>query len=78
MSFKKPIIFLSNNALYKTKLDKINNPKSNVHGKHFGSTIAKNIIKKFQPILCISDHIHEGYGKTKIGKIEFFGNNKEN
>lgn len=65
---KNPVILISHNTPYKTKLDKINNPKSPVHNKHYGSVITRNLIDKHQPLLCISGHIHEGFGKTKIKK----------
>lgn len=65
---KNPIIFLSHNSPYNTKLDLVNKPKTYAHKKHYGSIIARKLIEKYQPLLCISGHIHEGYGKTKIGK----------
>lgn len=65
---KNPVIFLTHNVPQNTKLDKINAPGSYVHNKHFGSTIARNLIEKHQPMLCIGGHIHEGYGKTKLKK----------
>ncbi len=65
---KKPIIFVSHNVPFQTKLDKINNKESPRDGHHFGSVIAKGLIEKYQPLLCIGGHMHEGYGKDKIGK----------
>ena len=65
---KKPTIFISHNSPYNTKLDLVNNKKIKIKNKHFGSIISKNLIKKFQPTLCLSGHIHEGFGKIKIGK----------
>ncbi len=64
----KPVIIISHNVPYKTKLDKIINSKSKANGQHYGSIIVKNLIKKYQPLLTIGGHIHEGHGKTKIGK----------
>jgi len=33
-----------------------------------GSNVAKDIIKKFKPLLCIGAHMHEHFGKIKVGK----------
>jgi Icc-related predicted phosphoesterase len=41
-------------------------------GKHAGSKIILNYIKKHQPRYVFCGHIHEGEGKTKIGKTEIF------
>lgn len=69
---KKPVIFLSHNSPYGTKLDKINNPGSPRNGKHFGSIVTKNIIEKYSPLICICGHIHENLGKEKIGETLAF------
>ncbi len=65
---KKSTIFLSHNVPYKSKLDKITNKQSPKYGKHWGSIIVKDMIKKYRPVLCIAGHIHENQGKDKIGK----------
>jgi Icc-related predicted phosphoesterase len=62
----KPIIFVPHNVPFDTKLDQINNPKSPRNGQHFGSVIARDLIEKHQPILCVGGHMHEGFGKDKI------------
>ena len=64
----QPIIFLSHNVPYNTKLDKINNPASPANGKHRGSYLARHLILKHQPLICIGGHMHEHFGKTKIKK----------
>lgn len=64
----KPTILLTHNVPYETKLDKVNKPGTYAHNKHYGSVIAKELIKHYQPILCVGGHIHEGFGKTKIKK----------
>ncbi|RMD46212.1 hypothetical protein D6829_00065 [Candidatus Pacearchaeota archaeon] len=69
---KKPVIFLSHNVPYNTRLDKINNPKSPLNGGHFGSIIVREAVEKFQPPLCIGGHMHENFGKTLIGKTLVF------
>jgi Icc-related predicted phosphoesterase len=62
------LIFVSHNVPYNTKLDLV---KEEAHkkakGKHFGSKLAQRIIKKYQPILAVGGHIHEGFGKDKLG-----------
>jgi Icc-related predicted phosphoesterase len=56
-------------------LDKVSGkygaPKSYV-GKHAGSKVILNYIKKTQPKYVFCGHIHEGEGKTKIGKTEVY------
>lgn len=37
-------------------------------GKHAGSKVVLDYIKKYQPRYCICGHIHEGKGVKKIGK----------
>jgi len=65
---KKPILFMSHNVPYMTRLDKIDNKSSPMHGKHMGSYLAKELIKSHQPLLCIGGHMHETFGKTRVGK----------
>tara|TARA_Y100000310_G_scaffold138285_1_gene137173 strand:- start:7528 stop:8391 length:864 start_codon:yes stop_codon:yes gene_type:complete len=65
---KNPIIYLSHNVPFRTSLDKIDNKESPRNGDHFGSTVSKNVIKKYKPLLCIGGHMHEHFGKCKIGK----------
>ncbi len=55
----KPVIFLSHNVPYNTKLDKV--------GKN-GSIIVRQIIEEYQPILSIAGHIHEHHKKCRIKK----------
>lgn len=63
-----PTIFVSHNIPYNTKLDKIKDRKSVVFGRHFGSWVVRDFCARYQPIICIGGHIHEGKGKDKIGK----------
>lgn len=65
---KKTIIFISHNVPYNTKLDILLNKSLPVHGKHMGSVISRSLIKKHQPLICIGGHMHEHFGKDKIGK----------
>jgi Icc-related predicted phosphoesterase len=65
-SIDKPKIFLTHNAPFNTKLDKI---KFGIQkGKHYGSYLERLMIKKFKPDLVITGHMHENFGKDKIGK----------
>ncbi len=65
---KFPVIFISHNIPYKTKLDVVKDKKSYAHGKHLGSYIARKFCQKYQPLVCIGGHVHEGKGKDRIGK----------
>lgn len=64
----KPVIFLSHNVPFKTKLDKITNKNSPRYGYHYGSLITRDVTKKYQPLVCIGGHMHEHFAKCKIGK----------
>lgn len=64
----KPIILLSHNSPYNTLLDEVRMKNNYADGEHYGSIIAKKLIEKYEPMLCISGHIHEGYGREDIGK----------
>ncbi len=61
-------IFITHNIPYGTKLDTVKDKKSYAYKKHLGSYVAKEFCKKYQPMLCVGGHIHEGVGKDKIGK----------
>ncbi len=63
-------VFLVHNAPFNTKLDKITNKKAPkaVRGKHFGSLVARKIIEKYKPLLCVGGRMHEGFGVDKIGR----------
>ncbi len=66
----RPIIFLTHNCPYKTKLDIVggkNSPKS-AKGKHVGSYLERKMIERFQPNIVLCGHIHESYGTDKIKK----------
>jgi len=63
------VIFVSHNVPYNTRLDKISmKADKKVINKHYGAKLIKRTISKYQPILSIAGHIHEGFGKDKIGK----------
>jgi len=64
---KKPVIFLSHNVPFNTKLDKITDKSSPRYGYHFGSVLARDAIKKHKPLVCIGGHMHEHFGRDKLG-----------
>lgn len=66
---KKPIIFITHNVPYNV-LDLIKNRKSLMRGYHYGSLLARKMILKHKPLLCIGGHMHENYGKKILGKTE--------
>lgn len=63
-----PTIFITHNIPNNTALDIIKNKKSYAYKKHLGSTVARQFVDKFQPMLCVGGHIHENRGKCKIRK----------
>jgi Icc-related predicted phosphoesterase len=71
--FKDLDIFICHQPPY-GYLDKVNNPAAPKHwnGKHAGSKTILEFVKKKQPPYVFSAHIHEGEGKTKIGKSEVY------
>ncbi len=65
---KKPVIFMSHNVPYNTPIDKITNRESPRYGMHYGSLIAREMIERYQPLVCIGGHMHEHFRKCRIGK----------
>ena len=65
-----PVIFLSHNSPYNTKLDKISDEHIFLGGKHYGSRVTRKLILKHSPMICISGHIHEGKGVDVLGKTK--------
>lgn len=79
---ERRIIFVSHNIAYNTKLDKLalkplkkvlkghfgKEIRKKKLAKHYGSKMARRIINTYQPILHLGGHIHEAWGKDKIGK----------
>lgn len=66
----KPIIFLTHNCPYKTKLDSIGGKHSSksIKGDHVGSYLERKMIERFQPNIVLCGHIHESFGTDKIKK----------
>ncbi len=65
---KLPILFLSHNMPFNTKFDKIKAPGSEMHGEHYGSVIARDFILKYKPLVSVGGHMHEYFGKIRLGK----------
>lgn len=63
---KVPTIFVSHNIPYGV-MDKGGDRKSHVYGKHLGSTVARDFCLKKKPEICLGGHVHEFYGKRKLG-----------
>lgn len=69
-SASKPVIFLSHNVPFNSDVDAINNPSSPRNGQHFGSLIARELIDKHQPLICIGGHMHEYFTSCDLGKTK--------
>ncbi len=65
---RNPVIFMPHNVPFNTSLDKITNKESPRYGFHYGSVIARELVEKYQPLLAIGGHMHEHFGKCRIGK----------
>jgi Icc-related predicted phosphoesterase len=61
-------IFISHNIPYNTQLDLVKNEEKHANKNHLGSSIARKFCEKYQPLICVGGHIHEGMGKDRIGK----------
>jgi Icc-related predicted phosphoesterase len=64
------VIFVSHNSPHNTKLDLITSKEahSDAKGRHFGSKMFRRVLDKHQPILSISGHIDEAWGKQNLGR----------
>jgi len=72
-NFKKLDILVCHQPPYGF-LDKTNHPSAPKEwkGKHAGSKVILNYIKKYAPKYVFCGHIHESEGKVKIGKTEVY------
>ncbi|MEK6903777.1 MAG: metallophosphoesterase [Nanoarchaeota archaeon] len=64
----KPVIFLTHNVPFNTPIDEITDKNSPRVGYHFGSLLARELIEKHQPLVCIGGHMHEHFTSCRIGK----------
>ena len=63
------VIFVSHNVPYNTRLDKIGmHAYEAVRGKHYGSKLVRRTIDKWNPVIHVGGHIHEGRGEQMLGK----------
>lgn len=58
----KPLILVAHHPPFQTKNDRV------ATGLHVGSKSVRSFIETYQPLVCLSGHIHEGVGVDKIGK----------
>jgi Icc-related predicted phosphoesterase len=63
---KVPIIFCSHNMPYGV-MDKSLIKKSYAYKKSLGSWVARRFCLKKKPAVCVGGHLHEYYGKRKLG-----------
>lgn len=65
----KEVIFVCHNGPYETDTDLIESPDADdrVIEQHYGSKLARRIIERYQPRLCVHGHIEEGRGTDMIG-----------
>lgn len=64
---KVPTIFCSHNMPYGV-MDKSLDKKSYAYKKSLGSWIARKFCLDKKPEICVGGHLHEYYGKRKLGK----------
>jgi len=64
----KPVIFLTHNVPFNTPIDAITDVRSPRYGIHFGSLLAREMIDKHQPLVCIGAHMHEHFTSHQMDK----------
>jgi Icc-related predicted phosphoesterase len=64
----KTTIFLAHEPPFKTKLDKIGWKKSPMYGKQIGDEYYRKFLLSKKPNYMVCGHIHETFGKTRLGK----------
>lgn len=65
---RKKVVLISHESPYDTKFDIVKNKESPRFGEHVGSKVVKNIVKTFKPLVNVFGHMHENFGKGKIGR----------
>ena len=64
----KPVIFLTHNVPFNTPIDAITDARSPRYGLHFGSLLAREMIDKHQPLVCVGAHMHEHFTSHQMDK----------
>lgn len=66
----KNVIFLCHNGPYNVATDVITSDEApeSVQGEHYGSKLARRIIDRYQPKVCVHGHIDEGRGEDVLGE----------
>lgn len=59
-----PLILISHQPPLSTKIDQVS------PGRHVGSSAVREFIRKRQPLICFSGHIHEAVGVDSIGQTK--------
>ncbi len=65
---RAPAILLTHNVPFGTPIDKIVNPASPRNGRHYGSLVARDLIRKHAPAVAIGGHMHEHHATHRMGK----------
>lgn len=65
---KKPVIFLSHNQPFGTDLDIVRWEASPMNGKHMGSVVVADCIRRYKPFLFVGGHMHENKGSCQMDK----------
>jgi Icc-related predicted phosphoesterase len=62
-----PLVLVSHNVPYASDLDGVDNPDlpAFAQGRMVGSRRCLAVIETLQPVLCLSGHLHENYGRTQ-------------
>ena len=63
----KPVIFLTHHMPYGV-MDKVLNKKSPAYGVRLGTYVSRDIIDKYKPVVAVGGHMHEYFGKKRLGK----------
>lgn len=64
----KDVVFVCHNGPYETRTDLISGEGAadDARGEHYGSKLARRIVERYQPRLCVHGHIDEGRGQDTV------------
>ena len=65
---KRPIILVTHTPAYGTRFGRVKNKASPRNGEQVGSEEVRFLIDSYEPFLHICGHMHEHWGKTRVGK----------